>query len=1338
MFKGGALNTDFGAFLRGNSPSSLRYDAYSHAWNEFNPAPESRRLQAAAKPAKFKHSSLRIVYYGKDGKNLLEEQALFAILRFERRMQESSAWKKHCSLEVVSLTSLAKEEPVTNESVTNGSNVSTPFSSSPSPSMQPSCSPGESLTSYIWPSYLSGDGGVSVSAGSRQQLRLDGKGDLRLPVQAVLSSLRDEEDRYDRLSRFLPKGMEVPDGIASVHSELLQSHFLFSQSIGGPGGYYKTSRKASDAMKTFMEQDLHALVSAPHAEFEEMGIRLFYEASALDDADLFDALWKDLQLSIGGLVLVFLLVRLHTMSWWLAFVGSLVVLECIPLGYVFFKNFTNLPNMSIVNCVATFVIIGVGSDLVFVVTDGWRQSANEESVKALRKSILTIPNGSLEEKQDAQIDIHEKEMYLRLLWVYQHAGSACCTTGICGASSFLVNLMSVLLPLREFGLFMGLCCLFALFLELGLFPFAIVAMESRAFRKRLADEEASQEDEYGPSSTLAITSQVVPCDPAEDDCHALQAASEKSMESALKKRSFLIRMFAGPWPSFISRHPMKILCFFVAWTLVSLIGIALSIKVDSGLPTIFPADHNQVLGKDVMARFSTPTKVAATPATQRAFLCSPTAPRGTEKPDNSGGCGTYTSIGYCSDDLYGGAMESECARTCGFEGYCLANWCSVAAPPNASKKRPGSCDCFEDGSADVADAASVSDAEPVGIVSFETTVFGFTKNRSNDILRYIRQLQLEMLESQGNFTRVQRYGSGAWALAAVEPQAKGEAPLVQQHWRSGTLASWEGFKAASLSVMTHSRLVDSNQAAADLEASGKVKTVKQTCYCDGIAPCLETAAKKRTAFHPFAGPGGTTWQSVVDITTEASQIQRTLPSARRLASAKSTLRVVWGLKVRELGPFDLFVETDRVQMWDLDPMFEPADPWAQRSMLRMTENLPEALRAEPKDGTTWLQAFEVWLTQNNQEFPARDFHQSISEWLAGAGSRYRDQFAVQDGKVVAVNVEFSVALGSADLDLALATMQAWDDWVKDNNKQASIRANQAFHVCDKWVSTEAQSGILRSTVSTILTAVLVGYLAAVFFTQDLLLSIFPMISVLLTVFSLLFTMVGLFQWPFGAVDVIALIVFLGYMFTFNLHIAHSYSHACVPQQLLEGDHDDAGTLSDEEVARLSQQERYCRIQHGLMTIGQSLVSSAGTTSSCAIFLVFCQLQFFVKFGVVILCVTLLSMMYSMLFLPALLVVVGPTSRSCQSLRKQKRLLLKWLERATGKQAHSAQPQPPVTGSLCQVEDPHAPSMPLSGGLPLPLEDVYVDDTHVPELSPETDSASGLQKLAPQGLIEEEV
>ncbi len=37
------------------------------------------------------------------------------------------------------------------------------------------------------------------------------------------------------------------------------------------------------------------------------------------------------------------------------------------------------------------------------------------------------------------------------------------------------------------------------------------------------------------------------------------------------------------------------------------------------------------------------------------------------------------------------------------------------------------------------------------------------------------------------------------------------------------------------------------------------------------------------------------------------------------------------------GPGDCFVQTDRVEMWEFDALFNPSDPWAQRAMLDLVE-----------------------------------------------------------------------------------------------------------------------------------------------------------------------------------------------------------------------------------------------------------------------------------------------------------------------------------------------------------------------------------------------------------------
>ena len=58
--------------------------------------------------------------------------------------------------------------------------------------------------------------------------------------------------------------------------------------------------------------------------------------------------------------------------------------------------------------------------------------------------------------------------------------------------------------------------------------------------------------------------------------------------------------------------------------------------------------------------------------------------------------------------------------------------------------------------------------------------------------------------------------------------------------------------------------------------------------------------------------------------------------------------------MRVLGPFDLFVQSETQQLYSLDPSFDPADPWAQRSMTRVAESMPEDLKTI--ESTTFLKA----------------------------------------------------------------------------------------------------------------------------------------------------------------------------------------------------------------------------------------------------------------------------------------------------------------------------------------------------------------------------------------------
>jgi hypothetical protein len=1227
LYKGGALNTDFGSFVRANSQASLDRDAYKHAWTVSQYAPEtsSRRLQAEY--VDHSHKVVHIIYHAERG-SIFEEGKLYAIRRYEQRLRELPLWRELCQNEL---------RP-----------------GDPAPS---SCNPGESFINYVWPEY-EGEDSLDTPTGNifgNRSLRISGRGLRTLPVQAALAGLRDEQDYFNRMERFFPKGFTVPDGNEMPFTDLMQSHFLWSLPIGPPGSgaRYKTLRQAKNAFDEFIEEDLHPALIETDEGLEAHDVRVFYYSELLDRVDIFYALWGDCRLALGGMAVVLLIMRLHTASTPLALFGMFLVLESIPLGYVCFKQFSGLQNIGIINALSLFVIIGIGSDLVFVLTDGWRESG------ALPTHVL-MGTGSPDVEEDS-VAKHRRRMRKRLLWMWSKSGTSCITTTICAASSFLVNLGSSMMPLREFGLFMGLCVLWTAILQLCLYPMALVALED--WRRRWIPE-----DRY--ENTLA-----------------LQGSGGHGSLDGIEKRSRLVRFFSGAWTNFVAGQRLKIICFFLLIGVVCVIGVSSTIDVDGSMPGIFPDDHNQVAGRRAKNSFEEMVDVASSSFHQDAWVCDITSPPEEESNcvDASSSCGSWASLGYCESRAE--LMSGYCPRTCGMCPFCLTRWCAMDEPPVPTQRSTGRCDCYEAAE----DENEVADQSEDGVGQVRTTVVGFGIDSWNSLREHLSR-QIEERIADPNFGGNQGYGP--YRLAGSSVQASANPALIQQHWRSGQLSTWPTFEAPVFNL--------ESDAVANL-----TRTVRQFCYCDGITPCRATGLHHTTFIHSDPeGWGSSGWGNTRNGVTavDASSAvpagdQRRLQGSasvpfsasprlanpapvvlagpfmgRRLTPRLASVNIIWGLEVQELGPFELFVQTQEVQMWEFDRMFEPEDPWAQRSMLSMCEDMPDNLRAHPSGPQgTWLQAYENWLRTNRQEaFPSRNFRNTIQDFMNSQAS-YRDNFLMEDdGRVRAVRVDFELDVTSGvGLEIAMEVMKAWNDWVFAKNVAASIRAKNGWHTSSLWVRVEAQSSIINSTALTISISVFVGFLAAAIFTKDLWLAVLSMASITLIIMCLLFFMVTVMKWSLGAIEVVALIVFLGYMFTFNLHIVHSYRHAPEEKESTgnvgHGAYHDEGDDFDNMIPSVRKEEseatievpklenfdediyaeRIRRTRYALTAMGQSLMGSALTSVGCAVFLLFCTLQFFVKFGLVILLVTVLSLTYSLMFLPALLVVCGPIpGRKC--------------------------------------------------------------------------------------------
>ena len=65
---------------------------------------------------------------------------------------------------------------------------------------------------------------------------------------------------------------------------------------------------------------------------------------------------------------------LHTRSPFLALLGLFLVMLSIPATLAVFILASGSGEFSLMMCLSVFIVIGVGSDMLFVYTDFWKQS----------------------------------------------------------------------------------------------------------------------------------------------------------------------------------------------------------------------------------------------------------------------------------------------------------------------------------------------------------------------------------------------------------------------------------------------------------------------------------------------------------------------------------------------------------------------------------------------------------------------------------------------------------------------------------------------------------------------------------------------------------------------------------------------------------------------------------------------------------------------------------------------------------------------------------------------------------------------------------------------------
>jgi hypothetical protein len=195
-------------------------------------------------------------------------------------------------------------------------------------------------------------------------------------------------------------------------------------------------------------------------------------------------------------------------------------------------------------------------------------------------------------------------------------------------------------------------------------------------------------------------------------------------------------------------------------------------------------------------------------------------------------------------------------------------------------------------------------------------------------------------------------------------------------------------------------------------------------------------------------------------------------------------------------------------------------------------------------------------------------------------------------------------------------------WIEQIHDMSPTVAPTLRQVSDVWVRILTEQAAVRSVITGVAAATCTSFAAILLFTGNWLISFL----VLLTLACTVCTTIGLFWvfgWDFGIVEAICAVILIGISEDYVFHLAESY------------------VISDPSLSRA------LRTKAALVGMGFPVLSGAMTTIVSSLLLLACYTLVFVKFGVILVVNTTLSVAFALLFFPALCALIGPQNKRGQ-------------------------------------------------------------------------------------------
>jgi hypothetical protein len=178
-----------------------------------------------------------------------------------------------------------------------------------------------------------------------------------------------------------------------------------------------------------------------------------------------DMVATDFVLSFGAILIVASIMYLHLNSAFLTAVGMWQIVSSLPIASLFYGGVFRIPYFEFLHILVVYLVLGIGADDVFVLTDTFRHISTERP----------IDKGSC---------LSDEDLAKIMKQTLMRTGQAIFNTSFTTTVAFLSTSVSKVMPMKTCGYYAALCIVMNYIFTMTLFPAAIVIYHRRLAGKR--------------------------------------------------------------------------------------------------------------------------------------------------------------------------------------------------------------------------------------------------------------------------------------------------------------------------------------------------------------------------------------------------------------------------------------------------------------------------------------------------------------------------------------------------------------------------------------------------------------------------------------------------------------------------------------------------------------------------------------------------------------------------------------------------------------------------------------------------------------------------------------